>query len=293
MPGPAGIEAGAREARYAALAELAEHLERAVVLLGHTLDDQAETVLLGLTRGSGGRSLQGMRRRFLEPGGRTAFARPLLDLTRAQTEAACRAEGIAVVGGPAQRRPPVHPVADPHDGACRCSSASWVPGSRRRSLGRRTSCARTWTSSSRSSRPPTSGRGRGRRRRPGRRSTTSGRRSGPGRAAGGDRGRRERLGADPRARAGGAAAARREGQGRPAPRAPHGVRRRRCAAIPAHRTSAVKRCYGVFTRRTTQVLRHSAAPVAGPGGAWHRSRADGSTAVLLSQMRVRARVHTP
>jgi len=93
-PGPAGIEAGARHARYAALAQLAEHFDSPLVLLGHTLDDQAETVLLGLTRGSGGRSLQGMRRYFSEGGGRTGFARPLLDLTRAQTEAACLADGI-------------------------------------------------------------------------------------------------------------------------------------------------------------------------------------------------------
>jgi tRNA(Ile)-lysidine synthase len=91
-PGPGGIEAGARLARYAALAQLALHFGAQVVLLGHTQDDQAETVLLGLARGSGGRSLQGMRRRFEE--GQVAFVRPLLDLTRAQTEAACRADGI-------------------------------------------------------------------------------------------------------------------------------------------------------------------------------------------------------
>jgi tRNA(Ile)-lysidine synthase len=58
------------------------------VLLGHTLDDQAETVLLGLTRGSGARALAGMRRRF------EVYRRPLLDVTRARTEAACRAEGV-------------------------------------------------------------------------------------------------------------------------------------------------------------------------------------------------------
>jgi tRNA(Ile)-lysidine synthase len=91
-PGPAGIEAGAREARYAALAQLAQHLGAGTVLLGHTLDDQAETVLLGLTRGSGGRSIAGMRRQLDRDG--VAFLRPLLDLTRAQTEAACRAEGL-------------------------------------------------------------------------------------------------------------------------------------------------------------------------------------------------------
>lgn len=87
-PGPQGIEAGAREARYAALSQLAEHFGASVVLLGHTLDDQAETVLLGLTHGSGPRSLQGMRRGF------DRFSRPLLDLTREQTRAACTAEGI-------------------------------------------------------------------------------------------------------------------------------------------------------------------------------------------------------
>ena len=92
-PGPAGIEAGAREARYAALAQLTEHFRASVVLLGHTLDDQAETVLLGLARGSGGRSLQGMRPSYAD--GAVVFARPLLGVTRVETEAACRADGIA------------------------------------------------------------------------------------------------------------------------------------------------------------------------------------------------------
>lgn len=82
-----GVEAAAREARYAVLAQVAASFD-ATVLLGHTLDDQAETVLLGLARGSGGRSIAGMRRRY------DAFRRPLLDVTRDETEAACRAEGI-------------------------------------------------------------------------------------------------------------------------------------------------------------------------------------------------------
>jgi tRNA(Ile)-lysidine synthase len=83
-----GPEAAAREARYAVLEEMAQRFGSGTVLLGHTLDDQAETVLLGLTRGSGGRSLAGMRRGF------DVFRRPLLDITRAQTEVACRAQGI-------------------------------------------------------------------------------------------------------------------------------------------------------------------------------------------------------
>ena len=83
-----GPEAAAREARYAVLSEVAERWSAAVVLLGHTQDDQAETVLLGLTRGSGARALSGMRRSF------EVYRRPLLDVTRADTETACLAEGI-------------------------------------------------------------------------------------------------------------------------------------------------------------------------------------------------------
>ena len=82
-----GPEAAAREARYAVLEEVAQRTG-GVLLLGHTRDDQAETVLLGLTRGSGGRSIAGMRAAYDD------VRRPLLDVTRAQTEQACRAEGI-------------------------------------------------------------------------------------------------------------------------------------------------------------------------------------------------------
>ena len=85
-----GPEAAARQARYEVLEEIAERLGAAVVLLGHTLDDQAETVLLGLARGSGGRSLAGMRREF------DVFARPLLDVRRDDTVTACQVEGLSV-----------------------------------------------------------------------------------------------------------------------------------------------------------------------------------------------------
>jgi len=86
--GGRGPEAAAREARYAVLDEMVQHFGAVAVLLGHTLDDQAETVLLGLARGSGGRSLAGMRRRFGH------YRRPLLDVTRTDTVTACQVEGI-------------------------------------------------------------------------------------------------------------------------------------------------------------------------------------------------------
>ncbi|RBQ14212.1 tRNA lysidine(34) synthetase TilS [Spongiactinospora rosea] len=83
-----GPEAAARDARYAALEGAAERLGAAAVLLGHTRDDQAETVLLGLARGSGTRSLSGMS---AESG---LYRRPLLEVSRATTRAACAALGL-------------------------------------------------------------------------------------------------------------------------------------------------------------------------------------------------------
>jgi tRNA(Ile)-lysidine synthase len=70
-----------------------------VVLLGHTLDDQAETVLLGLARGSGARSLAGM------PPRRGRYARPFLDLPRATTVRACAVLGLAPWDDPANADP--------------------------------------------------------------------------------------------------------------------------------------------------------------------------------------------
>jgi tRNA(Ile)-lysidine synthase len=84
----AGPEAAARRARYAALDVAAGECGAAAVLLGHTLDDQAETVLLGLARGSGGRSLAGM------PARRGPYRRPLLTVRRASTGAACAELGL-------------------------------------------------------------------------------------------------------------------------------------------------------------------------------------------------------
>jgi tRNA(Ile)-lysidine synthase len=81
-PGPEGA---ARAARYRALDQAASSCGAAAILLGHTTDDQAETVLLGLARGSGARSLAGMPER----NGRCL--RPLLEVSRATTRAACAA----------------------------------------------------------------------------------------------------------------------------------------------------------------------------------------------------------
>jgi tRNA(Ile)-lysidine synthase len=79
-----GIEAGARDARYTALVQSAEETKAVKIFLGHTRDDQAETVLLGLARGSGARSLSGMA---AENG---IYVRPLLAITREETETACK-----------------------------------------------------------------------------------------------------------------------------------------------------------------------------------------------------------
>jgi len=88
VPASGGPEAAARAARYAALDEAAHRHGAAAVLLGHTLDDQAEQVLLGLARGAGGRSLAGM------PARRGLLRRPLLGLRRSDTLAACAALGL-------------------------------------------------------------------------------------------------------------------------------------------------------------------------------------------------------
>ena len=78
-----GLEASARRARYAALDACAEKTGAVLVFLGHTRDDQSESVLLGLTRGSGARSLSAMAAR------NGKYIRPLLSITREETLGAC------------------------------------------------------------------------------------------------------------------------------------------------------------------------------------------------------------
>ena len=136
-----GLESAARQARYAVLEEIADRYGSRTVLLGHTLDDQAETVLLGLTRGSGARSLAGMRRSF------GVFGRPLLDLTRAQTERACLAQDIAWWTDPANDDPRFTRTRVRHTRPARCSRPSSGPGWPPRWPAPPTCCARTSTCS--------------------------------------------------------------------------------------------------------------------------------------------------
>lgn len=84
-----GPEAAARDARYAALERAAKDTGAVMILLGHTLDDQAETVLLGLVRGSGLGSIKGMD---LASG---LLVRPLLGIRRSTTVAFCADSGLS------------------------------------------------------------------------------------------------------------------------------------------------------------------------------------------------------
>ena len=95
-----GPEAAARSARAAALAQTARH-HGARVALGHTLDDQAETVLLGLGRGSGPRSIAGMREERADAG--LTWWRPLLGVRRATARQACADQGLPVWDDPHNR----------------------------------------------------------------------------------------------------------------------------------------------------------------------------------------------
>lgn len=88
-----GPEAAARDARYAALRDAAAETRADAVLLGHTLDDQAETVLLGLARGAGGTSLAGMPPARRDERG-ILWLRPLLGLRRPVPREACAVLGL-------------------------------------------------------------------------------------------------------------------------------------------------------------------------------------------------------
>jgi len=89
-----GPEAAAREARYSALEKIRRQTKSDFIVLGHTQSDQAETVLLGLVRGSGAKSLSAMAPRT------GVLLRPLLGIDRATTEQFCKDSGISFWNDP-------------------------------------------------------------------------------------------------------------------------------------------------------------------------------------------------
>jgi tRNA(Ile)-lysidine synthase len=100
------LEARARDVRYAALETARDELGATAILVAHTADDQAETVLLNLLRGSGASGLAGM------PGRRGYIVRPLLAVRRADVHAVCADRGL-------------EPVVDPTN-ADRVHRRNWV-----------------------------------------------------------------------------------------------------------------------------------------------------------------------
>lgn len=95
------LEAAAREARFAAFAQVIEQLGLAALLLGHTQRDQAETVLMRIIRGTGPAGLAGMAAR------RGPFVRPWLEVPRADTEAYVRARELPVWDDPMNTDPAI------------------------------------------------------------------------------------------------------------------------------------------------------------------------------------------
>jgi tRNA(Ile)-lysidine synthase len=103
-PGP-NLEARARAARYDALEDARVALGATCILVAHTADDQAETVLLNVLRGAAGAGLSGM------PPRRGSVVRPLLALRRSDTRALCRERGLDVVDDPMNDDPAFRRVA--------------------------------------------------------------------------------------------------------------------------------------------------------------------------------------
>lgn len=97
------VQAQARSARYSALAGWAEREELAALATGHHADDQAETLLLRLTRGSGVAGLAGVRVRGLVPGSAVPLLRPVLEFRRAELAAVVAAAGIAAAQDPSNQ----------------------------------------------------------------------------------------------------------------------------------------------------------------------------------------------
>ncbi len=100
-----GLPAAAREARYRLLADVARRAGAAHVLTAHTRDDQAETLMMRLARGSGLSGLAAMAREMprAAPRGAVTIVRPLLDVPKAQLVATLRKAGIGYADDPTNR----------------------------------------------------------------------------------------------------------------------------------------------------------------------------------------------
>jgi tRNA(Ile)-lysidine synthase len=103
-----GLQQAARNARYRLLGDAARKTKAGLILTAHTLDDQAETVLIRMSRGSGVTGLGAMARVSQLPGGgagRTRLVRPLLDISKARLIATLRAAKIEFAVDPSNRDP--------------------------------------------------------------------------------------------------------------------------------------------------------------------------------------------
>jgi tRNA(Ile)-lysidine synthase len=101
-----GLQQNARDARYRLLAKAAARAKAGAIVTAHTLDDQAETVLIRMSRGSGLGGLGAMTREAPLPvGGEAVLVRPLLEIPKARLIATLRRARIAFADDPSNRDP--------------------------------------------------------------------------------------------------------------------------------------------------------------------------------------------
>jgi tRNA(Ile)-lysidine synthase len=102
---PGNVQSEARKARYLALAAWAEHRALAAIATAHHADDQAETLLMRLNRGSGLSGLTGVREARFMPGSAVALIRPLLAFRRSELGELVEAAGLEPVADPSNADP--------------------------------------------------------------------------------------------------------------------------------------------------------------------------------------------